>query len=147
LFAGVPSTDYSLDAAGFDEIKPADIATDAPASGTPSPLDYELFGVSPFTAGVASDPGSYNVFNGAETKFDDAYNVLLYAAENKDALIPAGDLFGNHITDALAGGTDASAFEYFWNFAIGDLSGFFQENLSALDISATTATSLFGLFG
>jgi hypothetical protein len=147
LFAGVPSTDYSLDAAGFDEINAADIAKDAPATGTPSALDYELFGVNPFTAGVASDPGSYNVFNGAETKFDDAYNVLLYAAENKDALIPAGDLFGNHISDALAGGTDASAFEYLWNFGVGDLSGFFQENLSFLDITAASATSLFSLFG
>jgi hypothetical protein len=147
LFANVPSTDYALSSDGFDTINAADITKDAPASGTPSILDYELFGVKPFTAGVASDPGSFNVFNGAETKFDDAYNVLLYAAENKDALIPAGDLFGNHITDALAGGTDASAFEYLWNFGVGDLSGFFQENLSFLDISATTATSLFSLFG
>jgi len=108
---------------------------------------HELFGVNPFTAGVASDPGSYNVFNGAETKFDDAYNVLLYAAENQNALIPAGDLFGNHISDALAGGTDASAFEYLWNFGVGDLSGFFQENLSFLDITTASATSLFSLFG
>jgi len=146
LLAGVPSSDYSL-VDGFDVIKAADIAKDAPSSGTPSILDYELFGVKPFTAGVASDPGSYNVFNGAETKFDDAYNVLLYAAENHNLLIPAADLFGNHISDALAGGTDASAFEYFWNFAIGDLSGFFQTDLSALDITPATATALFDLFG
>ena len=128
-------------------IKAADITKDAPASGSPSILDYELFGVKPFSAGVASDPGAFNVFNGAETKFDDAYNVLLYAAENKDALIPASDLFGNHISDALApGATDASAFEYFYNFAIGDLSGFFQTNLSAFDITPQAATELFNLF-
>jgi hypothetical protein len=144
--AGVPSTDYALNSDGLDTILTADVAKDAPLSGTPSILDYELYGVNPFTAGVSGDSGAFDVLNGALTKFDDAYNVLLYAAENKDALIPASDLFGNHISDALAGGTDASAFEYFYNFAIGDLSGFLQDNLSALDISATTATSLFSLF-
>ena len=86
------------------------------------------------------------MFNGAETKFDDATNVLLYAAENNNALIPAGDLFGNHISDALAGGTDASAFEYLWNFGVGDLSGFFNTDLSFLDITPTAATELFSLF-
>jgi hypothetical protein len=129
----------------FDIITPADISA-VQGTGT-TPFDYLVYGVDPSAAGLAGDPGSYTVFNGAETKFDDAYNVLLYAAENKDALIPAGDLFGNHISDALAGGTDASAFEYLWNFGVGDLSGFLQENLSFLDISATTATSLFSLFG
>ena len=141
--AGVPSSDYSL-VDGFDTINSADI-TAVQDTGT-TPFDYLIYGVDPSKAGLATDPGSYNDLNGAVTKFDDAFNVLLYAAENKDALIPSTDLFGNHITDALAGGTDASAFEYFYNFAIGDLSGFFQDNLSALDISATTATSLFGLF-
>ncbi|BBX45442.1 hypothetical protein GCM10009641_53610 [Mycobacterium cookii] len=144
LLAGVPSSDYSV-VDGFDTINAADIAT-VQGTGT-TPFDFLIYGVDPSQAGLAGDPGSYNIFNGAVTKFDDALNVLLYAAENKDALIPAGDLFGNHIADALAGGTDASAFEYFWNFAIGDLGGFLQENLSALDISATTANSLFGLFG
>jgi hypothetical protein len=123
--------------------------SDAPQATDPSGLtvlDYELYGVSPIWAGIPADPGSYEVFNGAVTKFDDAYNVLLYAAENKDALVPAGDLFGNHITDALTGGTDAGAFEYFWNFAIGDLGGFFNMDLSSLDISSQMATELFSLF-
>ena len=141
--AGVPSSDYSV-VDGFDTINSADI-TAVQGSGT-TPFDYLIYGVDPSKAGLATDPGSYNDLNGAVTKFDDAFNVLLYAAENKDALIPSTDLFGNDISNALAGGTDASAFEYFYNFAIGDLSGFFQDNLSALDISATTATSLFGLF-
>lgn len=141
--AGVPSSDYSV-VDGFDTINSGDIST-VQGTGTTA-FDYLIYGVDPSQAGLATDPGSYNDLNGAVTKFDDAYNVLLYAAENKDALIPSSDLFGNHISDALAGGTDASAFEYFYNFAIGDLSGFFQDNLSALDISATTATSLFGLF-
>jgi len=129
----------------FETIPLADAPQAINAAGLTN-LDYELYGVNPIAAGIPNDPGSYEVFNGALTKFDDATNVLLYAAENKDALIPAGDLFGNHITDASAGGTDASAFEYFYNFAIGDLSGFLQENLSALDISATKATDLFSLF-
>jgi hypothetical protein len=141
--AGVPSSDYSV-VDGFDTINATDIST-VQGTGT-TPFDYLIYGVDPSKAGLAGDPGSFNDLNGAVTKFDDAYNVLLYAAENKDALIPSSDLFGNHISDALAGGSDASAFEYFYNFAIGDLSGFFQDNLSALDISATTATSLFGLF-
>lgn len=141
--AGVPSSDYSV-VNGFDTINSNDISA-VQGTGT-TPFDYLIYGVDPSKAGLATDPASYNDLNGAVTKFDDAFNVLLYAAENKDALIPASDLFGNDITNALAGGTDASAFEYFYNFAIGDLSGFFQDNLSALDISATTASSLFGLF-
>jgi hypothetical protein len=141
--AGVPSSDYSL-VDGFYTINSGDISA-VQGNGTTA-FDYLIYGVDPNKAGLATDPGSYNDLNGAVTKFDDAYNVLLYAAENKDALIPSTDLFGNHITDALAGGTDASAFEYFYNFAIGDLGGLLQENLSALDISATTATELFSLF-
>jgi hypothetical protein len=129
----------------FETIPLADAPQAATASGL-TPLDYELYGVNPINAGIPSDPGSYEVYNGAVTKFDDAYNVFLYAAENKDALIPSTDLFGNHIADALAGGTDASAFEYLWNFGVGDLSGFFDTNLSFLDISAATATDLFSLF-
>ncbi|MGA7467022.1 hypothetical protein, partial [Mycobacterium sp.] len=140
--AGVPSSDYSL-VDGFDTINSGAITAVQGTTGT-TPFDYLIYGVDPTKAGLATDPGSYNDLNGAVTKFDDAFNVLLYAAENKDALIPPTDLFGNDISNALAGNTDASAFEYFYNFAIGDLSGFFQDNLSALDISATTATSLFG---
>jgi hypothetical protein len=120
---------------------------DAPDTAPFTTLDYELWGISPAFAVPSSDPGSYDLFNGALGKFDDAVNVLLYAGENNGALIPADDLFGNHITDALNGGADASAFEYFYNFAVGDLSGFLDgANLSALDISATTATDLFSLF-
>jgi hypothetical protein len=121
--------------------------TDAPDTAPFTTLDYELWGISPAVAGPTSDPGSYDLFNGALGKFDDAVNVLLYAGENNGALIPADDLFGSHVSTALSGGTDASAFEYLYNFAIGDLSGYLDgANLSALDISATTATELFSLF-
>jgi hypothetical protein len=131
--AGVPSTDYSL-VGGFDEILNGDVAA-VQGTGT-TPFDYLIYGVDPANAGLAGDPGSYNVFNGAETKFDDAFNVALYALENNGALIPSADLFGNHIADALAGGTATDAFDYFWNFGVGDLSGFFDTNLSFLDIPA-----------
>src|SRR5947209_13642149 len=76
--AGIPASDYSL-VDGFDVINAADIAKDAPATAPFSTLDYELFGISPGLAGVASDPGSYNVFNGALTEWSDAYNVELYS--------------------------------------------------------------------
>jgi hypothetical protein len=113
--------------------------TDAPqatdAAGLTN-LDYELYGVNPIAAGIPSDPGSYEVFNGAVTKFDDAFNVGLYALENNGALIPSTDLFGNHIADALAGGTATDAFDYFYNFGIGDLSGFTGLDLSFLDIGS-----------
>jgi hypothetical protein len=69
----------------------------APDSGTPTLLDYELYGVNPIF-NASSDPGASDVFNGALSEFDDAYNVALYAMANPDATvasIPYGDLFGD----------------------------------------------------
>ncbi len=132
--AGVPSTDYAVGAQGFDFINAADITKDAPASGTPSILDYELFGVKPFEAGVAGDPGAFNLFNGAEVRFDDAFNVAEYALLNGGAVDPnMGDFFGS-LPAGFAGDTAAQAFDAFYNEAIGDLSGFFQVPLTFLDI-------------
>jgi hypothetical protein len=146
LLAGVPSTDYAL-SGGFEQLTPAADLTDAPQMGTASPLDYLIYGFNPIQAGVADPTGAFNVFNGAETKFDDAFNVLLYAAENQGALIPVADVFGNHLDFVTGdGATAASAFADFYNFAIGDLSGFFNVDLSALDITPQAATALFDLF-
>ena len=149
--AGVPSSDYHV-VDGFDTLLTADVAKDAPTSGTPSLLDYELYGVKPFEAVVSGDSGSFNVFNGAVTKFDDALNVGLYALENKGALIPADDLFGNHISDALtvtapdgtvSAATPTEAFQYFFNFGVGDLKGFFGDFGPAADATASAdSTSL-----
>jgi hypothetical protein len=127
--AGVPSTDYSL-ADGFDAIKLADIAKDTPLTAPFSTLDYELFGVNPGVAGVAVDPGSYNVFNGALTEFYDAYNVELFSSLNpSDAIasIPLGDLFGSEdgINEALAFGTAAGAAGDFLTDGWNDLLGYF----------------------
>jgi hypothetical protein len=118
-----------------------------------TPLEYELYGVNPIQAGISGtlpigSDTSFEEFNGATTKFDDAFNVLLYAAEDKNALIPVADVFGNHSEFVTAvGATDASAFADYYNFAIGDLSGFFGVDLSSLDITPALATDLFSLFG
>ncbi|UMB71307.1 hypothetical protein [Mycobacterium paraterrae] len=128
--AGIPSADYSAGPQGFDVINPADIANDAPASGTPSILDYELFGVQPFTAGVASDPGAFSEFNGALVNFDDALNVELYSLINPTAAvdtIPLADLFGSSsgITEALATGSASGAITDFLTDGWNDLLGYF----------------------
>jgi hypothetical protein len=131
----------------FATITPADIATVQGNGVTATPFDYEVYGVSPITAGLASDPGSYNVLNGAEAKFDDAYNVLYSALLNNGALdTNAADYIGN-LPTGFASDTPAQAFEYFYNFGIGDLSGFFDTNLTSLDLTASEATDLFSLLG
>jgi hypothetical protein len=122
---------------------------DAPNTAPFTTLDYELWG-SPATDGPTADPGAYDLFNGATGKFDDAYNVLLYALDDKGALDPnAADFIGStsSITTALDSTTAAGAFEYFYNFGIGDLSGFFNTDLSSLDITPAAATELFTLLG
>jgi hypothetical protein len=122
----------------FDIINPLDVNL-VQDSGT-TPFDYLVYGVNPTLAGLASDPGSYNVFNGALTEFSDAYNVEAYALLNGGALMPDSvavtDLIGSTTTidNALDLGTATQAFDYFWNFGVGDLSGFLQVPLTFLDI-------------
>jgi len=129
----------------FAMITPADIST-VQGTGT-TPFDYLVYGVDPAQAGLASDPGSYNVLNGAEAKFDDAFNVAYSALLNNGALdTNPADYIGN-LPTGFANDTAAQAFEYFYNFGIGDLSGFFDTNLTSLDISAQSATELFSLLG
>ena len=81
-------------------------------------------------AGVASDPGSLNVFNGALTEFDNAYNIELYSMLNPSAditSIPIGDLFGSEegINEALATGTASLAAGDFLTDGWTDLLGYF----------------------
>jgi hypothetical protein len=125
--AGVPTSDYSLDSGGFDVIDKGDIASVTPSTAPFSPLDYQLFGSNPGEAVVSSDPGSYDVLNGALTEFDDAYNAALYSLLNDSNVIPVGDLFGSSTTidAALATGSDAGAFTTFFDAGLGDLEGFF----------------------
>jgi hypothetical protein len=126
--AGVPSTDYTL-VNGFDTILPADI-TAVQDSGT-TPFDYLIYGVNPTAAGLATDPGSYNVLNGALTEWADAYNIELYSLLNPSAAIdtiPATDLIGSTetIADAFANGTGSASdvATYFFEFGANDLAGY-----------------------
>jgi len=101
--------------------------TDAPQQAPFTALDYELYGFNPAFAGPASDPGSYNVDNGAITEFYDAYNADLYGLLNNLALIPDADLFGSDkvIDAALATGSDFGAATTFFDAGLADLAGFF----------------------
>ncbi len=107
----------------FDTISLAD----APHTGAPTFLDYELYGLNPI-ANSASDPGSYNVLNGALTEFYDAYNSELYGLLNGNALIPVSDVFGSPTEIGLAlgtGATDMSAANTFFDAGLADLAGYF----------------------
>jgi hypothetical protein len=101
----------------------------APDGGSPNLLDYELYGLNPI-ANAASDPGAYNVFNGALVEFDDAYNVELYSLANPEAAvnsIPLDDLFGSgsSITAALASDTASGAVGAFLTDGFNDVLGYF----------------------
>jgi hypothetical protein len=146
LLSGVPSGDYAASGVhGLDTLLLADVAKDAPQSGTPSTLDYLLYGVDPFKAGVSGDSGSFSEFNGALTQFDNAYNVEVYSVANGGALdTNLNDyLFNGTIQTVLAtpGETTTAAFDTLYNHAIGDLSGFFQTDLSALDIAVPASSA------
>ena len=80
---------------------------------------------------LSSDPGAYDVFNGALGEFDDAFNVGLYAAENGGALVPTTDIGTDLIstgaaTDALDTGTVAGAATTFLEAGLSDLTGYFD---------------------
>jgi len=114
---------------------------DAPHTGTPTLLDFELHGLNPI-ANSASDPGAYNVFNGALTEFDDAFNSEAYGLLNNNALIPDTDLFGSDkvIDAALATGTDTGAATTFFDAGLADLQGY-------LDIPSLSDSSLLSDLG
>jgi hypothetical protein len=118
---------------------PADLLKDAPttaALGAPTTLESELYGVNPIAAGISGDTGPYSEFNGALTEFDNAYNVELYSLFNGGALdtnIP--DYIENSsLNHALTLTDTTAAFDYLWNFGVGDLSAFSGVDLSFLDI-------------
>ncbi len=141
LLSGVSSNDYAPSGVhGLDTILLADVAKDVPQSGTPSTLDYLLYGVDPLKAGVSSDSGAFSELNGAMMQFNNAYNVELYANANNGALDTnlSDYLYNGTIQTVLgtANETPTQAFDTLYNAGIGDLSGFFQTNLSFLDITA-----------
>jgi hypothetical protein len=131
LLAGVPSTDYTVGAQGFDTILQQDVAA-VQGNGT-TPFDFLLYGLDPAKAGLAGDPGAFTEFNGALVNFDDAYNVELFSLLNPTAdisTIPLTDLFGSAsgISEALAtattGGTSAVVTDFLTD-GFADLQGFF----------------------
>jgi hypothetical protein len=100
----------------------------APDSGTPTFLDYELYGFNPILS-ASSNPGASDVFNGALSQFDDAYNVALYAMANPDAAvssIPTDDLFGpaSILGDALGANSFSAAFDFFIVNGFSDFLGY-----------------------
>jgi hypothetical protein len=114
----------------FDIITPADITTVqgiGTTAGT-TPFDFLTYGVDPSAAGLSSDPGSYDVLNGALVEFDNAFNVELYSLENNGALdTNVGDYIQNSALDhALTLGSTTDAADYLFNFGLGDLQGFFD---------------------
>jgi hypothetical protein len=117
------STDVVTHAGSFDTIP----LSFAPHIGTPTLLDFELYGLNPI-ANSASDPGSYNVFNGALTEFDDAFNSEAYGLLNNNALVPEADLFGSDkvIDAALGTGSDTGAATTFFEAGLADLQGYFD---------------------
>jgi hypothetical protein len=122
---------------------------DAPDTGTtPTTFGEALYGVDSI-AQAGSSPGSYDLFNGASGEFDNALNVELYSLENGGALAPSADLLGTgDVTAALDTGTVTGALDSFYNAGIADLSGYFDTNLSFLDITpvADSAASVASLF-
>jgi hypothetical protein len=80
---------------------------------------------------LSSDPGAYDVFNGALGEFYDADNVGLYALENNGAAIPELDAFDNLLitgasTAALDTGTVSGEFTTVFDAGVADLAGFFD---------------------
>jgi hypothetical protein len=124
--AAVPSGDITGGGTGvFDTIVPGDVAT-VEANTT---FDDLVYGFNP--TNLTSDPGAYDVFNGALAKFDDALNFGVYALENGGNALPsadfATDLFGISGTaaTALAGGTASQAITTLLTDSYSDLLGYF----------------------
>jgi hypothetical protein len=136
----------------FDTFKTAaDLTKDAPHLvagsanyGQVTPLETELYGANPIIAGISSETGPYNAFNGALTEFYDAYNVGVYAAANGGALdTNVGDYLGSTTTigHALSTGTVSGAEQYFFNFGLGDLKGY--DAIFAPDQTTTAPSDIY----
>jgi hypothetical protein len=93
---------------GFDTIPTADLNTT---------FDSLVFGA----AGPSSDPGSYDVLNGALTEMFNADNVGLYALLNGGALMPSDLVFGTHDFT----GSVATVIGDYLNLSFQDLLGYF----------------------
>jgi hypothetical protein len=124
--AAVPSTDIVTGTDVFTTIDPADVT----AVEKLTTFDDLVYGFNP--SNLTTDPGAYDVFNGALTKFDDALNVGVYALENGGNNIPLADfatdgvfgISGTAATD-LAGETASQAITTLLTDSYSDLLGYF----------------------
>jgi hypothetical protein len=124
--AGVPTTDYTPGSTGvFETINPGDVT----AVEQNTTFDDLVYGFNPDN--LTNDPGAYDVFNGALSKFDDALNFGLYALENGGAAIPSADfgadLFGvsGTLATQLASDTASQAISTLFSDGLSDLAGYF----------------------
>lgn len=126
--AGVTNVDKATAAGSWDTIPVSDLTN---SSGDPTEISKLLFGSDPL-ANASSDPGAYDLYNGAMAEYDNAFNVELYALLNNGDLIPASDLFGSEsvINGALtidgAATTAAEAAQAFSNAGWDDMLGYFS---------------------
>jgi len=129
--AGVPSAYITTGGTGvFDIIKPGDVT----AVELNTKFDDLLYGFNPDN--LTTDPGAYDLFNGALGEFDNAYNVGLYALENGGAFISAAgapdDLIATGATSAaLATDSLYGELSTFFDAGLLDLAGYFDISVPA----------------
>ncbi|UMB71306.1 hypothetical protein [Mycobacterium paraterrae] len=134
---GVPDTAYTGGGPGeLFALTPAGIAEFAPKVTDPSlvtPFEYYMYGVDPIDAGISSGTSAANVFNGAAINFADSFNATLYGLLNPNEVAPDDVFIGsaNNVAAALA--SDNAAI-WFYDRGIDDLSGYFQQDLSFLQL-------------
>ena len=123
--AGVPTADLVTGTNEFTTIGQAFI-TPVEANTT---FDDLVYGFNP--SNLTTDPGAYDVLNGALTKFDDAINVGIYALEN-GSNVPLADfatdgVFGlsNTAASDLAAETASQAITTLLTDSYSDLLGYF----------------------
>jgi hypothetical protein len=124
--AAVPTADLVTGTNEFTTIGSSFVST-VEANTT---FDDLVYGFNP--SNLTSDPGSYDVLNGALIKLDDALNVGIYALENAGSNVPLADfatdgVFGLSSTAAsdLAGETASAAITTLLGDSYSDLLGFF----------------------
>jgi hypothetical protein len=115
----------------------------APDTGsTPTTFGEYLYGVDSI-AQAGSQPGAYDLFNGATGEFYNAFNTELYVLDGGTGLAPSTDLLGTgDLASALSSTTVAGELASFWDAGVSDLAGYFDagNSLSFLDLTPTVAT-------
>jgi hypothetical protein len=110
-------------AGAYGDIAPEASKTFGVGFDTISPTDFNptFNSLVDGASGPSTDPGSYDVLNGALSEFYNAFNVEDYSLLNAGALLPSADIFGTHAELATVA---ASVSEYL-TLGTSDLAGFF----------------------